>query len=94
MKNEILVFIVYSAAINILSFAAFGIDKKKAERKKHRISEMTLMILSIIGGAFGSLIGMVAFKHKLSKPKFYIGVPILAILIKVLESFILYKIIA
>ncbi len=93
MKNEIVAYISYSVAVNILSFAAFGIDKKKAERKKQRISEMTLIILSIIGGAFGSLIGMVIFKHKLSKPKFYAGVPIIAVLIKILESFILYKIV-
>ena len=75
--------LTYLLLINILSFALFAIDKIKAKRKKWRISEKILLSISIIGGAIGSLIAMVVFKHKLSKKIFYIGVPILIILNKI-----------
>ncbi len=61
----------------------------KAEKKRWRISENTLIILGLLGGSTGILIGMVMFKHKLSKKKFYIGIPLILILNKILELTIL-----
>lgn len=73
-------FLTYLVFINIISFIAMGIDKKRAQAGRYRISEDTLLILSFIGGASGVLLGMIVFKHKTSKPKFYTGVPLLYIL--------------
>lgn len=61
----------------------------KAEKNQWRISENTFIILGLLGGSIGILIGMVMFKHKLSKKKFYIGVPLILILNKILELAIL-----
>lgn len=72
--------LTYLVVINIISFIAMGVDKKKAQARRYRISENTLMALSAIGGASGVMLGMIVFKHKTSKPKFYTGVPILYIL--------------
>lgn len=80
---------VYLIIINIISVVFFGIDKMKAEKKRWRISENTLIILGLLGGSTGILIGMVMFKHKLSKKKFYIGIPLILILNKILELTIL-----
>lgn len=66
----------------------FGIDKRKAKRKEWRISEATLFGVSIFGGAIGSLVGMVVFKHKLSKKPFYIGIPLIIIITKIIELII------
>ena len=41
---------VYLAAINILAFAAMGIDKAKARAGKWRIAEGTLFALAALGG--------------------------------------------
>lgn len=86
-SNEIY-FLSYLVIINIFSFAIFGIDKKKAERKKWRISEAFLLGVSILGGSTGSLIGMVIFKHKLSKKKFNIGIPCILIINKIINIWI------
>lgn len=76
--------LIYLLVVNILSFLAMYLDKSKARNKKGRISENTLMILSVIGGAAGSLIGMTIFRHKTSKKKFYIGVPLIYIITQML----------
>lgn len=76
-------FLTYLLLINILSFILFAIDKRKAKRKKWRISEKILLSISIIGGATGSLMAMVLFKHKLSKKVFYLGIPLLIVLNKI-----------
>ncbi len=76
--NEMeIIFLSYLMIINIMSFAIMGIDKSRAKKNKYRISENVLIGLSVIGGAMGSLIGMVVFKHKTNKAKFYIGIPII-----------------
>ena len=69
--------LVYLAVINLTSLLAFGLDKLFAVRKQFRISEKALLTLSALGGCFGSLVGMVLFHHKTSKPKFRYTVPIL-----------------
>ena len=39
--------------INIITFAVFGIDKKKAIDGKFRVSEAALFALSLLGGSLG-----------------------------------------
>lgn len=68
--------IIYLLTINIIAFAAYGIDKWKAKRGKWRISEMTLIVLAFIGGALGALLGMKVFRHKTQHWKFRIFVPL------------------
>jgi len=70
----------YLLGINIISMITFYIDKRKAIKKKYRVSEKTLIALSLIGGCYGSLIGMYLFRHKTKHLKFKILVPILCII--------------
>lgn len=58
----------------------YGIDKKKAIKGRWRISETSLLALSLFGGGIGSMLGMNIFRHKTKKPKFLIGVPILTVI--------------
>ena len=46
-------FFLYLAAINVITFAAMGIDKAKARAGKWRIAEGTLFALAALGGALG-----------------------------------------
>lgn len=55
--------------LNLLSFVTFGIDKYLAIRKKRRLSENRLLLLTIVGGSVGSLAGQKLFNHKTSKFK-------------------------
>lgn len=75
MKPEI----IYIAGINIITFLVFAIDKQKACTGKYRIRERTLLILSIIGGAFGGLLAMYLFRHKIRKKSFAAGLPLIFI---------------
>lgn len=67
---------IYMIIINIISLILYGIDKHKAKKKKYRISEFTLIIISYLGGAIGAILGMNLFHHKTKKPKFKILIPI------------------
>lgn len=66
--------------LNLVSFAAYGIDKYKAKHNNWRIPESTLIMFAAIGGSVGALLGMKIFHHKTRHPKFYIGVPVILII--------------
>ena len=55
---------------NIITFILYMLDKYYAVKDKYRISEYTLLTLSIFGGAFGGLLSMYWFHHKTKKTKF------------------------
>ena len=65
-------FIIYIVIINLVSFIVYGIDKWLAKRNSFRISERWLFILSLFGGPGGAIIGMLVFRHKTKKMKFYL----------------------
>jgi len=67
----------YLLLINIATFLAFAIDKRKAVKRKWRIPEKTLLGLSLIGESAGSLIAMYLFRHKIRKSAFAYGLPII-----------------
>lgn len=67
---------IYLIVINLISFAFFGADKRRARQHRWRIPEATLLTYSFIGGGTGSLMGMLIFHHKTRKMKFRILVPI------------------
>lgn len=57
-----------------------GMDKRKAKKGKWRISERTLFLVALLGGAIGSTIGMHVFHHKTRHWYFKFGFPTLALL--------------
>jgi uncharacterized membrane protein YsdA (DUF1294 family) len=57
-------------AVNFLAFAAFGVDKARAERGAWRISEGTLLQLAFLGGTVGAYAGRALFRHKTRKQPF------------------------
>ena len=71
---------VYIFIINIIAFAVYGIDKRKAIKNRFRIKESTLFLLAILGGSIGALFGMYTFRHKTKKWYFKFGVPLILLL--------------
>lgn len=67
----------YLLAVNMVAFAAFGIDKYKAKRGLWRISEATLLLLAVVGGSIGALLGMRIWHHKTQHAKFRYGLPLI-----------------
>lgn len=75
--SEIQLINIYLAAINVVTFFIFGIDKWKAKRSKWRIPETTLLGLAVIGGSIGAWLGMKVWHHKTMHKKFKYGIPII-----------------
>ena len=73
------VLLIYLQAVNLLTLVIFGLDKYRAKVHRERIPEAALMGLALIGGSVGALAGMYLFRHKIRKPKFFIGVPAILI---------------
>ena len=48
--------IIYSVVVNLVAFALYGIDKKRARRGAWRISERTLLGIAVIGGSIGAIL--------------------------------------
>lgn len=69
------VLLVWLAAINLVTFAVYGIDKAKAKRGAWRVPEKTLFLLPLLGGSVGALLGMRVFHHKTKHWYFVWGVP-------------------
>lgn len=87
-STEEKVFLFYLIAINAITILTFLVDKLKAKNNSWRISENTLILLSILGGSSGALLGMVMFRHKTNKLKFTIAIPITFIIHRILEIYI------
>ena len=72
--------IIYFIVINLIGIAAMALDKYKAEKNKWRISEMTLFMITFLGGGIGTVLGMNLFRHKTQKWYFKFGFLIILIL--------------
>ena len=62
----------YIIILNLINFVLYGIDKYKARHNKWRISEKTLLTLSVLAG-LGGFLGMEIFHHKTREKKFYLA---------------------
>jgi uncharacterized membrane protein YsdA (DUF1294 family) len=70
--------LVLMAVMSVFLFAMMGLDKGKARRGKWRISEKTLFVFALLGGAPGGTAGMFLFRHKTKHLSFRLGFPLLA----------------
>ena len=66
---------VWLIAINVVTFAVYGIDKRRARRGAWRVPEKTLFLLPLLGGSIGALLGMRVFHHKTKHWYFVWGIP-------------------
>lgn len=70
---------------NLIVFLVYGLDKGKAIKGSHRISEKTLLLMTYVGGGLGAWAGGTHFRHKTQKKDFQlawaVGVLIDALLI-------------
>ena len=78
--NNIFYVISYFLIINFIGFFTMLYDKKLAIKHKFRVSEKSIFVLALLGGALGVYIGMYTFRHKTQKPRFYVGIPIIIVL--------------
>ncbi len=82
IKYIIMGVVIYYALINLILFIMMAIDKRKAVKNRWRISETTLLLTGLLGGAIGGLAAMKLVHHKNRKVYFYM-VYVCAIIIHV-----------
>ena len=68
---------IYLVLVNTAALVLYGADKLRAKRGRWRIPEARLLWAAALGGSVGALAGMLLFRHKIRKPKFFLGVPLL-----------------
>ncbi len=66
---------VYIVAVNLATFAVYGIDKYCAKKGMRRVPEKTLFSLALMGGSLGAFLGMRTFRHKTRHWYFVWGIP-------------------
>ena len=74
--NDWIYLVLIMAFWNIVTFALYGIDKRKAIKSKRRISEKNLILCAFIMGSVGALLGMSFFRHKTKHLKFKLLLPV------------------
>ena len=80
MSPLMTVLLGYLAAINVVAFAVYGADKRRAKKDKRRVPEKTLFLLALIGGSVGALAGMYTFRHKTRHWYFVWGIPAILVI--------------
>jgi len=58
-------------ACSLLTLLSFAWDKAAARRGARRVPEARLLALALLGGGAGALLGMIWFRHKTRKPRFW-----------------------
>ena len=72
MSERMDLLLTYLAIVNLIAFAMYGIDKRKAIKGEWRIPENALLMSAVCGGAFGAQLGMEFFHHKTKHKQFRI----------------------
>jgi len=81
---------VYIFIISVLTVILTVYDKRAAKNGRFRISEATLILCGVFGGALAELVTMLIIRHKTRHIKFMLGLP--SIIIAQLIIFVVFKI--
>ncbi len=66
--KTLMLFLVFQLiSINIITFVAYGVDKRAAQSGRWRVPESNLHTLEFLGGWGGALLGQKIFHHKSKK---------------------------
>lgn len=69
--KTLLLFLVFQLiSINLVTFIAYGVDKRAAKKGEWRIPEADLHTLEFLGGWSGALLAQKFFRHKTKKKSF------------------------
>ena len=72
--------LIYFAAVSAIAAIITAVDKYKAKKGAFRISEATLFILALTGGALSEYVTMRLIHHKTLHKRFMIGLPLIILL--------------
>ncbi|MEA2118464.1 DUF1294 domain-containing protein [Halovibrio sp. HP20-50] len=62
--------VAFYAAISVIAYITYAIDKKAAIKNRRRVSEKSLHLLGVLGGWPGALVAQQRLRHKTRKTAF------------------------
>ena len=71
--------IAYFVIISIVTVILTVYDKNAARKGKYRISESSLIVCGVFGGAAAEFITMLIIRHKTRHIKFMLGLPLIIV---------------
>ena len=80
MSKFFIIIAIYLLVINLIAFALYGIDKRRAIKHQFRIPEKTLLWMARIGGGVGGWLGIKVFHLKTKHARLRIAVPLWTII--------------
>lgn len=90
--EKLIIIAIYYFIINAVGALINIADKRLAIKGRRRISEKSLWVIGICGGAAGSYAAMKAVRHKTKHKNFMVGMPFLIILHAAVIAIIIYQI--
>ena len=77
MNETVRLLLIWLGVMDALAFALYGWDKAMAKLHRRRTPEAALLGCALLGGSAGALLAMVLLRHKIRKPPFRYGVPLM-----------------
>lgn len=79
MNIFLFILAIYLILINLIAVIVTIYDKLCAVRRRWRVKESTLLLLSALGGSISMYITMLLIRHKTRHIKFMLGIPLILI---------------
>lgn len=90
MNIFLFILAIYLILINLIAVIVTIYDKLCAVRRRWRVKESTLLILSALGGSISMYITMLLIRHKTRHIKFMLGIPLILIF-QLLIAFLIWR---
>ena len=90
MNIFLFILAIYLILINLIAVIVTIYDKLCAVKRRWRIKESTLLLLSALGGSISMYITMLLIRHKTRHIKFMLGIPLILIF-QLLIAFLIWR---
>lgn len=75
----LIIVLAWMCCWSLVSFIAFGVDKRAARHGNRRIPEMRLHLMELLGGWPGAFLGAILFRHKIAKASYMLVLAVIII---------------
>lgn len=90
MNIFLFILAIYLILINLITVIVTIYDKLCAVKRRWRVKESTLLLLSALGGSISMYITMLLIRHKTRHIKFMLGIPLILIF-QILIAFLIWR---
>lgn len=90
MNIFVIILAIYLILINLIAVIVTIYDKVCAVKRRWRVKESTLLLLSVLGGSICMYITMLFIRHKTRRFKFMLGIPFILIC-QIIIAFLIWR---